>query len=288
MDVLAKITGIKYTPFLCKKLNEYDISNLDLALNKDATFILNIKQDIKIAVSWWASPKRTRSYPYARVYDSLNFHGKKITIIPAIKDEGLDGDRDFLQWDSVSLMSLLGIYVIISYYNSATKNFRYQNKITNQKFDILHINEEINNILSYQSDALHWNIQQLNKIAELSNKALDCYKKISDKLDVKLHSFSTAHFRINQLINDKENFMNFSRALAKKAQHRETLTKQPKEKLSGLKATLTIKNYLGGYYYYNFSPKLAKICIDFGKSILNKFFMVFIILIMFHMTNWQN
>jgi hypothetical protein len=28
--------------------------------------------------------------------------------------KGKDGDRDFLQWDTISLMSLLGIYVIIA------------------------------------------------------------------------------------------------------------------------------------------------------------------------------
>lgn len=83
------------------------------------------------------SSKRTRSYPYARVYDRLAFQGKKVTIIPIFKDEGLDGDRDFLQWDTVSLMSLLGVYVIIGYYVSATPNPNYKNKITNQRFDLI-------------------------------------------------------------------------------------------------------------------------------------------------------
>jgi len=44
--------------------------------------------------------------------------------------------------------------------------------------------------------------------------------------------------------------MILSRNLAKKAQYRESIIIQPKEKLSGIKATLTIKNYLGGYYYF--------------------------------------
>ena len=44
--------------------------------------------------------------------------------------------------------------------------------------------------------------------------------------------------------------MILSRDLAKKAQRRESITIQPKEKLTGIKATLTIKNYLGGYYYF--------------------------------------
>lgn len=40
-----------------------------------------------------------------------------------------------------------------------------------------------------------------------------------------------------------------SRRLAERAQKREAVTMQPKEHLTGIKGTLTIKNYLGGYYY---------------------------------------
>lgn len=48
----------------------------------------------------------------------------------------------------------------------------------------------------------------------------------------------------------KEEFMNLSRVLAKKAQRRESITAQPKEYLSGEKGIITIKNYLGGFYYF--------------------------------------
>ena len=43
------------------------------------------------ALSKWVSPKRTRSYPYSRVYDTFDCGaGKVATIIPLIKDEGRD------------------------------------------------------------------------------------------------------------------------------------------------------------------------------------------------------
>lgn len=92
------------------------LKNLTKQYLKAAILFLKLMKKNKIAISRWVSPKRTRSYPYARVYDTLNFVGKRITIIPVIKDEGKDGDRDFLQWDTISLMSLLGIYVSIAYY----------------------------------------------------------------------------------------------------------------------------------------------------------------------------
>ena len=65
-----------------------------------------------------------------------------------------------------------------------------------------------------------------------------------------MHSFTSAHNRIQELLKGKDNFMNLSRNLAQKAQTRERTTIQPKEQLDGTKATLTIKNYLGGYYYF--------------------------------------
>ena len=252
MDLLAKITGIKYKPLLYRKLNIYPINDLDKALSREGTFILEVDKN-QIAISWWVSPKRTRSYPYARVYDSLGFSGKKTTIIPLIKDEGIEGDRDFLQWDTISLMSLLGIYVIIAYYIDAEPSLREKyrtTKITKQKFDIQYIKQEIKNLLSYQSDALHWNLSQVDKIDKLGEKALEAYKEISKKLKIRLHSIPSAEKRIKEISKSKEIFMSLSRDLAKKAQKRESLTLQPKEKLTGQKSIITIKNYLGGYYFF--------------------------------------
>ncbi len=250
MDVSAKITGIEYSPFLGRNLNSFSIDQLAEALSSDATFILNIDKNRQIAMSWWRSAKRTRSYPYSRVYDSLSFQGKKATIIPIYKDEGKEGDRDYLEFDTVSLMSLLGIYTIISYYINAERSSRYRHKITKQKFDTAQVRDEIFNLLSYQSDALHWNLSQIDKAGEIGQKALDFYEKISKKLDVEMHSKEGVENRVQELLKGKESFMNLSRGLAKKAQKRESVTVQPKEKLSGKKATLTIKNYLGGHYHF--------------------------------------
>ncbi|GIW64633.1 MAG: hypothetical protein KatS3mg092_0566 [Patescibacteria group bacterium] len=250
MDLLAKIKGIKYRPLLCRKLEVFDFKDLGNALSSCASFILNIDKENKVAVSWWVSAKRTRSYPYARVYDTLGFTGKKITIIPIIKDEGKEGDRDFLQWDTVSLMSLLGVYVIVAYYEDAKRSERYKHKITNQRFNIRYLKQQIKNILSYQSDALHWNLAHIDNVGQIGQKALESYDRISEKLGVTMHSRQSAEKRIAELLKGKEEFMKLSRALAKKAQKRERLTIQPKENLSGTKAIITIQNYLGGYYYF--------------------------------------
>ena len=142
-DVHAEIKGIRYKPFLTRSLDVYDFDEIGKAISSDATFILRVRKGIEVAVSWWVSAKRTRSYPYTRVYDSLGFSGKKVTIIPIMKDEGEDGDRDFLQWDTISLMSLLGVYVVIAYYSDASRSSRYDGKITEQSFNIQFLKREI-------------------------------------------------------------------------------------------------------------------------------------------------
>jgi len=249
MDLFAEIKGIKYNPFLYRDLGVYSISELKTAFSKDSVFILESNSS-QFAISWWVSAKRTRSYPYARIYDSFGFSGKRITVIPVFKDEGKDGDRDYLQWDTISLMSLLGVYVIIAYYIEAERNSSYENKITKQRFDVDYIKKELNELSSYQSDALHWNLSQLDRIGDIGQKAITAYTMISKKLNIRMHSLEIAKKRVEKLLKGKESFITFSRNLAIRAQKRESVTIQPKEKISGIKGAITIKNYLGGYYYF--------------------------------------
>lgn len=118
MNITGIITGIKYKIILEEDLQKIAISDFDIN-NCPASSIIS-DGNHSFAVSKWVSPKRTRSYPYERVYNTLHI-SKKITVIPIVKDEESNGDRDFLQWDTVSLMSLLDVYVIFAYYTSARK-----------------------------------------------------------------------------------------------------------------------------------------------------------------------
>lgn len=251
MEITAKIEGIKYKYSLYRGLNTYSETQVKNGMPNDGVFYLNIGGEI-VALSYWVSPKRTRSYPYARVYDSLNYSGKKITVIPVIKDEGFSGDRDYLQWDTVSLMSLLGVYVVIAYYSDASLNNNYENKITNQKFDMHYVIEEIREILTYRSDALHWNLREVDKLKKVGNLAIKSYKEIFEKYGIgKTHDFNSAYGRINKIMNDKEIFMGYSRKLAGEAQNREIQTTQLNESIrSGYKSKIMIKNFLGGEYYF--------------------------------------
>jgi hypothetical protein len=112
MEITAEITGIEYKPFLTQNLQEIPLAHFNIN-SAPPSFLLADGQR-KIAVSKWVSPKRTRSYPYERVYNTLTIP-KRVTVIPVVKDEGAAGDRDFLQWDTISLMSLLEVFVIPAY-----------------------------------------------------------------------------------------------------------------------------------------------------------------------------
>ncbi len=152
MNISAKITGIKYNVNCTDDLTE--VSFKDFNINSaPSCFLLSDKQ-YNYGISKWVSPKRTRSYPFERVYNSLNVP-KRITVIPIIKDEGSKGDRDFIQWDTVSLMSLLDVYVILAYYNNAVIHPSRENKITDQEFDDYYIKNKIVEISNYHSSALH-------------------------------------------------------------------------------------------------------------------------------------
>ena len=250
MEIYAKIRKIEYKLFLGEELEEYNFDDNFNINNTKPVFKLKFNNSV-FSVSKWVSPKRTRSYPYARVYNSLQVP-KKITIIPVLKDEGIKGDRDYLQWDTVSLMSLLDVYVILAYYTKAEPSKR-SNKITNQQFDNEFIKEQIRKIASFHSSALHWNVAQLENIENLIEKAKESYKKISRELNVTLHSEKGIDKFLKKIQNSFEEFKKFSREKAKEAQNREFVTIQPKEHLSGQdfkKAKITITNFLGGEYYF--------------------------------------
>lgn len=249
MNIEAKITGIKYQVY-CKSIlktcffEEFDI-------NKSPSSFLLSYDNNNYGVSKWISPKRTRSYPFERVYNTYSTT-KKIAIIPVIKDEGADGDRDFIQWDTLSLMSLLDVYVVLAYYNNASKHRHRSNKISSQKFDNSFVKSKIMELNNYRSSALHWNLKEINdNLPSLIENVQESYARISQTLNIKLHSTDGIDRFKDYFKNGVEEFMNTSRSKAIQAQSREVVVSQPKEYLSAVsKAKITIRNYLGGVYYF--------------------------------------
>lgn len=249
MEITGKITGIEYKIELSKTLKRIAIKNFDVN-TMPSTCLIEGKRGT-FAISKWVSPKRTRSYPYERVYNSLSI-SKKITIIPIVKDEGAVGDRDFLQWDTISMMSLLDVFVIFAYYYKAKPSTTYKGKITNQQLDNGYILEKIKEIEQYHSSALHWNLNELTKnFHSIIDKVKTAYVSIEKTTGIALHNIAGLDNFKDKIGTDVSLFMEFSRQKAKEAQEREFTTLQPKEHLGDFsKAKVTITNYLGGKYFF--------------------------------------
>jgi hypothetical protein len=250
----GKITNMRYQSFLKGPLLTV---SFDTDVNDWQSKCCVKNKDTIYAVSKWTGPKRTRTYPFAGVYDTLSAcGGKTITIIPIVKDEGADSQNmDYLQWDTVQLMSLLNVYVILVYYTDAQKNRRdiqKPNRITNQQLDSDFVKTQIKELSNYHSSALHWNLDQLRteNLDSLMQKVILSYRTISKKTGVNLHSETGLEAFRQRITISRESFLSFSRLKSAQAQKREIGTTQPKEALStGIKTPVEIENYLGGKYF---------------------------------------
>lgn len=247
-EISGSIERIRYKQSVNDNLRESKQENFDVNRSTGAFLLSNGKETI--AVSRWISPKRTRSYPYERVYDTLAHSGKKLTIIPVVKDEGLGGERDFLQWDTIALMSLLDVHVVLAYYDSAEKNEKRADQITKQQFDNNYILSRLNEAFAFQGTPREWNEREAKQLKTIFEKAKLSYQKISKETKTYLHD-ETALDNIIKVAETPQKFLEFSRAKSKKAQSREFVTEQPKEALaSDTKAKVTINNALFGKYFF--------------------------------------
>ena len=212
MNIAGKITGLKYKILLSDELKEVNIR--DFNINEIPSACLVTDDQNIFAVSKWVSPKRTRSYPFERVFNTLSV-SKKITVIPIVKDEGASGDRDFIQWDTVSLMSLLDVFVIFAYYDKADKKER---KITNQQFGNEYVLSKIKEIEQFHSSALHWNLNELNaNLHDIIDRVKSSYLEIEKSMGVKLQNSKGLDNFKEKIGKDVALFMAFSRGKAIKS-----------------------------------------------------------------------
>ena len=246
------IKGVTYKAFLTSNLSRVSFDEFDV--NRSSACGIIQTQDTEIAYSKWVSPKRTRSYPFARIYNTYNA-SKVLTIIPIIKDEGKDGDLDKLQYSTISWMNLLNTYIVLGYYNDAEKSHKKdqseRHKLTQQKFDNNFIKAQIQQISEYRQSALHWNKNLFeDSFTDTFNKALRSYNSISEKTGVEIHSHRNMEAYIDAINRDFEEFKNISLKGSQNESKREAVTSHELEYLiDGLKATFCIENYLGGVYY---------------------------------------
>jgi hypothetical protein len=246
------IRGIKYKAYLNEGLTKISLADFDVNTANSSGVI--DADGVEIGYSKWVSPKRTRSYPFARIYNTYNC-AKIITIIPVLKDEGKDGDLDKIQYSTISWMNLLNVYIVLGYYDKADKNTTEKQinkeKLTNQKFKNDFVKEQIQEIVEYRQSALHWNKNLFeDRFLDIFTLAMDSYSNISKLTGVQRHSYAGIKKYLSKVEADFEEFKNLSLKGSQDASKRESQTSHQLEYLvDGIKSTFCIENYLGGVYY---------------------------------------
>ena len=246
------IKGVTYKACLTTPLKRISFADFDPNETK-ASGVIQV-DNTEVAYSKWLSPKRSRSYPFARVYDTCN-SARILTIIPVIKDEGKDGELDKIQYSTVSWMNLLNTYIVLGYYEYAEKSNKKdqvdKEKLTNQRFNSEFIKLQIQEIINYKQSALHWNKNLFEeRFVSIFQQALDSYKAISDRTNVQINSHAGVERYLQAVVGDFEEFKNLSLKGSQNASKREAATSHELEYLvDGKKSTFCIENYLGGVYY---------------------------------------
>ena len=246
------IKDMSYQAHLASGLIEYGFNDFDV--NKAKSFGIINHPNGQVAYSKWTSPKRTRTYPFARLYNTYNSQ-KIVTIIPVMKDEGLDGDLDKIQYSTISWMNLLNVYIVLAYYENAEKNRsstqKNRDKLTSQKLNAKSVKDQLKAIISYKQSALHWNRTLFeNRFVEIYEKAITSYEIISSKTKVKVHPGRIKLQYLESVRQDYRRFRDISLKGSQGAALRESKTEHTLEYLEdGGKSVFLIENYLGGVYH---------------------------------------
>ena len=251
------IRDARYIPYLNpEKFEAYDIAQFDVNQVRAYGLINLGTSGNNLAFSKWVSPKRTRSYPFARIYNTFHFNTKKVTIIPIIKDEGAGTqNNDRINFITFSWMNLLNIYIILAWYEDAERKPGTADRITNQILNVESVREKLIEVSRYQMTALHWNTTHFEKNFEsIYLNAVDGYKKISQEKNVAVHSPQDHLRTLEEFKADGRfslaSFKEASLPRSSQAAHRESLTTHVLESLEeNAKGTFRISNYLGGMYY---------------------------------------
>ena len=251
------IRDARYKPYLNpEKFEEYDIARFDVN-RAQAYGLINLGMSgNNLAFSKWVSPKRTRSYPFARIYNTFHFNTKKVTIIPIIKDEGAGTqNNDRINFITFSWMNLFNVYIILAWYEDAERKPGTTDRITDQILNAESVREKLLEVSRYQMTALHWNTTHFEKDFEsIYLNAVDGYKKISQERNVAVHSPQNHLKTLENFKADRHfslsSFKEASLPRSYEAAHRESVTTHILESLEkNTKGIFSISNYLGGQYY---------------------------------------
>lgn len=259
--ILEEKSKYKYLIHKDDKLKELSLDDIQSGKTKLRTICMITWNEKKLAVSRWVSAKRTRSEPYARVYKTLAQEKiPKATVIPIVKSEGIGGDTDYIAWDTFSICSFLGVYVVAAYYSNAKESSKPKykgTKITSQEFDRDFLYDKFKSILTTNLTPQEWNEKERSSLAETAYLAVKNYEKISKETRVKINT-DNLKTELEKFI-DPEGYKNHSHKKSGRGQKAETKTSHFLEDTFGFdKGTVTLSDSKGGYYPWTVDAVLRK------------------------------
>lgn len=177
------IQNVSYQPQLNDDLAIYEFSDFDVNTST-MQGVIKLPHE-HLGYSIWNSPIQTKSYPFARIYNTYKPASRRITIVPVLKDNGTDGTLEYIQYSTLSWMNLANIYIVFAYFDKAVG---FQNKLTEQKLNNDIIKSQIEKLMSYHSSAIHWNRSQFgDNFKSIYKKAIHAYEKISENTKTEIH-----------------------------------------------------------------------------------------------------
>ena len=225
------------------------------AMRENSTSFKSKIGDEVVAISVWTTPKRTKTYPFPRVYSTLGHHGKKITIIPVQASYGKHGDDNKLQPGTISWMSGLGVYVIVGVYTKA--KMRPKGKaaanaskgkastqgepvFTSFEFENDGLLEQVREIVSERPKVEDWNQKQLIRIPSLLKASIENNRRLGKELGVVVRSFKPLEKKLGVWNTDMPKFLLDCDRESEKAQHREFTSDQKLENVPGKKGKFNV------------------------------------------------
>ncbi len=251
--VEAKIGNDIYKFQIDPNLKEFDFRNA--IKNKRKSFKSKFLNKETISISVWTTPKRTKTYPFPRVYSTLGENGKKITIIPVQASYGKYGDKNKIQPGTIYWMTELGVYVIVGVFINA-KSKKKGKPAANKKagkistegelvfsdfeFDLDDLEEQINEIIEKNPSVEEWNQKQTNKIPKLLEYATERNKELGGELGVQVQNFNSLEKKLKIWVKDFPAYLADCDKESLGAQKRETSGEQKLENVPGVKGKINV------------------------------------------------
>jgi len=211
----------------------------------------------------FTTPKRTRSFPMARMFEILSSPHKKVALVPIVKDEG--AQADYLGFETVSIINTFGFYCILSYYDDAEIKVGKSTKITSQKLSFESIITDLTLIDSENYSTDKWNTKIIQNFETFLNLAKHGYDKIANKLGLNENDLRSiknidSHLKI---IKEKglDGYISWKNKNKLVSQYSELHTLQPKEDVISELKPIALDIYFSNDFGFK-SPIVFHVAID--------------------------